>query len=143
MESNEVCIGGNKYRIVSSNAFETTETNIQESTSATDTDSEKLTQIVDILGGGEAGYAYVEMSVPVNEQSYEVNLGVNATQMHLRCDADVSIKLNTKTGDDINLLADDFPFTMSELRPNESIHRLFFTTGTSGAIIKVIAIGYR
>lgn len=101
-----------------------------------------LDKVVDILGGGEAAYSYVELSILPNQQIYEFDLGINATQLHVRCDADVSIRLNSVQGDDINLLADDFPFTLSELRPNESIRRLYFTTTSGTARVKVIAIGY-
>ena len=144
MESNEVCIGGNRYKIVDANANSYDPSPIVESPQIAETDGEKLDKVVDILGGGQAGYAFVKLEVPINNNQYEVNLGINATQMHIRCDTDISLKLNDRGGDDIELLANDFPFTMSELRPNESIERLFITTGaTSGAVIQVIAIGYR
>lgn len=142
MESTEICLGGNKYRIVGENG---TGVSTTEDFSVPTTDitvGEKLDRVVDILAGGRAGYSFTKMTIPPNQNSFEVNLGMNATQMHVRCDADVSIKLNSRSGDDITLKIDDFPFSMSELRPNESINRLYFTTETSGAVIQVITIGY-
>lgn len=145
MNSNEVCIAGNRYKIVGANDPQSSNMNMgTEQSTSTETDGEKLDKVVDILSGGDSGYAYVEMAIPQNNNQFEVSLGINATQMHVRCDKDISLKMNSKSGDDISLLADDFPFTMSELRPNESIRRLYVTTGTSGdTTVKVIAIGYR
>lgn len=134
-----VCIGGNKYRVVGDGSY-----NLPKgSTSDMSITEQKLTRLVNLAGGGEigGGYRSVKVDVPAHETAYEINLGIHATQLNIRCDQAVVVKLNSVQADDIFIEVSEFPFSISELKLNESIHTMFITTGDDSATVKILAFG--
>jgi hypothetical protein len=155
LNEGEICIRGNKYRIVGvDNEIDIesevyNEGTVDSSGSSTtppetfDTAEAKLDRIIELMGGGSngGGYKSIKITLPPREQKYEVMLGVMANQIHIRADQGLTVNMNSKSGDDIFIELAEFPFSLSELRENETIHTLFFTTGANTTNIKILAIG--
>jgi hypothetical protein len=138
-----VCIAGNKYRIVEDATGGNTYTLPQQPTVDMSVTESKLTRIVDIIGGGNigGGYRSVKTDIPAREQSYPMPLGLHATQVNIRADQAITLKLNSTQGDDIFIEVSEFPLSISDLSINESIHTLFITTGDNQTRVKVLAFG--
>jgi hypothetical protein len=101
-----------------------------------------LQRVLDIMGGGNIGGAYrsVKITIPALEQRYEIQLGIYATQLSIRCDKDITLVLNNPQFDSIFLEIADFPVSISSLRMNETIHTLYITT-TVDTEFQVVAFG--
>jgi hypothetical protein len=107
------------------------------------TNTEKLLQrLLDIEGGGAipGTYRSITVTIPANEQRYEVQLSIYATQFHMRCDQDVLLSFNSPQFDPITFEVGDFPLSISGLRMNESIRSVYITTSTDTEV-KIIAFG--
>lgn len=152
----EICIKGNKYRIVDTTQVaaqaETGEEIIlepeieQQGVGGMMSDSTlelKVDKIIDILGDGttNGGYRSVNITLPAREQKYPVMLGIHASQLHIRADQGLTLNMNSPSGEDIFIEVMEFPFSLSDLPRNAAIHTLYFTTGTNETNIKILAIG--
>lgn len=138
MADNIVCIGGNKYRIVDDGSPTTPVNAVDMSVT-----EQKLSRLVDIAGGGNllGSYRSIKIEIPPREKAWEVSLGINATQFNIRCDQAVTMTLNTSTGDNIFIEATEFPFSVSNLSINQSIHTVYITTGDNLTTVKILAFG--
>lgn len=148
--TDEICIKGNKYRIVNqdeSGAGDATGFDLllaqQAETERLQTLEGKVDRIIDVMGAGSTGGGYrsVNLTLPPREQKYPVLLGLLASQLHIRADQGLTVNMNSRSGEDIFIEIAEFPFSLSELKKNESIHTLYFTTGANTTVIKILAIG--
>jgi hypothetical protein len=150
LNENEICIKGSKYRIVNpeeGGTVDTTGSDLlleqQKETERLQTLEGKVDKIIDIMGSGSTGGGYrsVNLTLPPREQKYPVLLGLLASQIHIRADQGLTVNMNSRSGEDIFIEIAEFPFSLSELKKNESIHTLYFTTGANTTVIKILAIG--
>jgi len=154
LNEGEICIKGNKYRIVDTDTTVPTEQVVEpdagDQTGETGgepmdmgTLESKLDKVIDILGSGRinGGYRSVNLTLPPREQKYQVILGLYANQIHIRADQGLTINMNSRSGEDIFIEVLEFPFSLSELPVNTAIHTLYFTTGANTTNIKILAIG--
>jgi hypothetical protein len=153
LNEGEICIKGNKYRIVNPDDGGTEGNgevgmDLYPDTGVTDMESltslgNKLDKIIDIMGAGSSGGGYrsVNLTLPPRERKYEVRLGLLSSQLHIRADQGLTVNLNSESGEDIFIEIAEFPFSLSELRRKEAIHTVYFTTGTNETNIKMLAIG--
>lgn len=103
----------------------------------------KLQSLIDIAGGANSKgmYRYVSIDLPALEQKYEIQLGIRATQLLMQSDQDVTIIFNYTSRDNMFLAVGDFPFSISDLKPNEAIDTIYVTTGSVATTFKVFAVG--
>ena len=152
MADKEVCIGGNKYRILDDNDYGSSGSgsggNVvspqpYQQTVDMSTSEAKLTRLIDINGGGNigGGYRSIVVAIPPHEKSYEIGLGLNASQVNIRCDQGITLTLNGIQSDNIFIEVAEFPFSISDLKLNESIHTIYVSTGDNPTNIKVLAFG--
>jgi hypothetical protein len=155
LNEGEICIKGSKYRIVNPDADEGAESGSsdgigldlyleqQKTTGQLETLEEKVDKLIDIMGAGTTGGGYrsVNLTLPPREQKFQVMLGLLASQMHIRSDQGLTMNINSRSGEDIFIEVAEFPFSLSELHKNESVHTLYFTTGANTTNIKILAIG--
>jgi hypothetical protein len=139
MADNIVCIGGNKYQIVDDGYNPPTATNVIDMSIT----EQKLARLVDIAGGGSipGTYRSIKQDIPPREKSWEIALGVRATQLNIRCNQAVTINFNSTQGDNIFVEASEFPFSISELAINQGIHTIYITTGDNTTTVKILAFG--
>ena len=150
-----VCIDGNLYEIVPDDSTSTGTTvgggtivnpyNTNEDIgSEITTTNVTLQRLVDILGGGNipGGYVSITLTVPSQETSFEVPLGMQASQFVLNCDQDVTLTFNSSQGNNIFLNTSQFPFSVSGLKLNESVSSMFFTTGINPTNVSILAFGW-
>jgi len=156
LNSNEICIKGNKYRIVDESVPSEVPTDyvlepddgdqteiIPGMTGGDMTLESKLDKLIDLLGGGTTvgGYRSINITLDPREQKYQITLGLHADQVHIRSDQGLTININSPSGEDIFVESAEFPFSLSEIKRNASIHTLYFTTGANTTNIKILAIG--
>ena len=155
LNSDEICIKGNKYRIVNPDASAEEASDVgdqigidlyleqQKETEKLGTLEGKVDKIIDVMGSGSigGGYRSITITLQPREQKYQVMLGLLASQIHIRADQGLTVNMNSRSGEDIFIEIAEFPFSLSELRKNEAIHTLYFTTGANTTNIKVLAIG--
>jgi hypothetical protein len=152
LNEDEICIKGNKYRIVNpdeSGAEGAADAGVdlyleqQAEVERLQTLEGKVDKIIDIMGSGSigGGYRSVVLTLPPREQKYQVMLGLLASQLHIRADQGITVNMNSPSGEDIFMEVAEFPFSLSELRKNEAVHTLYFTTGANETHIKILAIG--
>lgn len=149
LNEGEICIGGNKYRIVNpdESGAEGADMDLyleqQKEMERLQTLEGKVDKIIDIMGAGSigGGYRSVTLTLPPRERKYEVRLGLLSSQIHIRADQGLTVNMNSESGEDIFIEIAEFPFTLSALRKNEAVHTLYFTTGVNTTIIKILAIG--
>ena len=150
--TDEICIKGSKYRIINpdESGAEGAADVGSEVYLAQQSEAEKLgtlegkvDKIIDLMGAGSigGGYRSVTLTLQPREQKYEVILGLLPSQIHIRADQTLLINMNSKSGEDIFVEVAEFPFSLSELKKNEAIHTLYFTTGANETHIKILAIG--
>ena len=119
MIGEEICVEGNRYRVVNS-----------------------VTPIGS-NGTGTGGYYSAKFTISAREKLYEISFGLKATQLNIRADYGFTMKLNSVQNDDIFIEVSELPFSISELKDNESIHTLFITTGDNDTEVRIFAIGQR
>jgi len=153
LEQGEICINGNKYRIVTPGGDGEREgdgevgmdlyPDQQKAEEKLSTLEGKVDRIIDIMGAGSVGGGYrsVNLTLPPRERKYEVRIGLLSSQIHIRADQGLIVTLNSESGEDIFIEIAEFPFSLSDLRTNEAIHTVYFTTGTNTTRIKLLAIG--
>jgi hypothetical protein len=157
LNPDEICIKGDKYRIVETGAEAPIETGTEyvlepdtgtqqgEQPQGEDmgTLESKLDKIIDILGDGSTngGYRSVNITLQPREQKYQIMFGLYANQLHIRSDQGLTINLNSKSGEDIFVEVMEFPFSLSELPRNAAVHTIYLTTGANITNIKILAIG--
>lgn len=152
LNADEICIKGNKYRIVKPDESGVEETagdgtdlylEQQQEVDRLQTLEGKVDKIIDIMGSGSigGGYRSVTLTLPPRERKYEVRLGLLSSQINIRSDQGLTVNLNSESGEDIFIEVAEFPFKLSGLRKNEAVHTLYFTTGANTTIIKILAIG--
>lgn len=153
LNEGEICIKGNKYRIVSDEGDAYTSPDVstdQYAPVSGITDSERLNALIEkvdaianVMGTGSVtgGYRSVNLTLPPREQKYQVMLGILANQLHIRADQGLLVNMNSTHNEDIFIEIAEFPFSLSELHKNEGIHTLYFTTGANTTNIKILAIG--
>jgi hypothetical protein len=102
-----------------------------------------LQKLLDVLGGGivRGAYRSIKITIPASEQRYEIQLGMYATQLSIRCDQAVTLVFNNPGFDNLYLDLADFPLSISDLRLNESIHTIYVTTGAVSTIFQIFAFG--
>lgn len=102
-----------------------------------------LQRLLDISGGGTLRGAYrsLNLLIPALEQRFEIQLGMYATQLSIRCDKDITLVFNNPAFDNLFLDTGDFPLSLSDLKLNEAIHTIYVTTGADDTTFKVFAIG--
>lgn len=143
----EICIGGNRYRVTDDESVPTSQVGYQvpEVSSGNNTVVEQLlARIVDLLGGGNLGGAYrsIQLDIGAKESAYEIPLGIHADNIVIRCDQNITLKFNRLDGgDNIFIDSSEFPFSISGLKLNNSIHTLFVTTGDQKTTVKILAFG--
>jgi hypothetical protein len=91
--------------------------------------------------GGQGGYRSINLTLPARERKYEVRLGLNASQIHIRSDQGLTINLNSESNEDIFVEIAEFPFSLSELSGGERITTVYLTTGSTETNVKILAIG--
>lgn len=143
MTDNEVCIGGNRYRILEGDSQDNASPMPSVISSDMSTTEQKLTRLVDISGGGDigGGYRSIVIEIPAHEQSYEIGMGLYATQVNIRCDQGITLTLNSTRSDNIFIDSAEFPFSISNLSLNGAIHTVFITTGANPTTVKILAFG--
>ena len=155
LNEGEICIRGSKYRIISqdeSNAqgdsVISSETSYAPQSGIADSERldtliNKVDALVNVMGTGSAtgGYRSVNLTLPPREQKYQVILGLLSNQIHIRADQGLTVNMNSQFGEDIFIEIAEFPFSLSDLHKNESIHTLYFTTGSNTTHIKILAVG--
>jgi len=158
LNEGEICVKGNKYRIVNqivSQDMGSQDMGSQDNmpydipqidivdTGKLATLIEKVDALVEVMGAGTTGGGYrsINLTLPPREQKYQVTIGLLANQIHIRADQGLIINMNSTHGEDIFVEIAEFPFSLSDLHKNESIHTLFFTTGANTTNIKILAIG--
>jgi len=152
LDPNEICIKGNKYRILDPNesgAEEASDIGMdfyleqQKETERLGTLEGKVDRLIDIMGAGSigGGYRSITLTLQPRERKYEVMLGLLASQIHIRSSQGVIVNFNSKSGEDVFIDLAEFPFSLSELHKNEAIHTLYITTGAVSTTLKILAIG--
>ena len=152
LNADEICIKGSKYRIVdtetvvaggAADAGMYLSTDQQAMTENLQTLEDKVDKIIDIMGYGSSGGGYRSINLTLNprEQKYQVMLGIYANQINIRADQALLLNMNSKSNEDIFIEVAEFPFALSDLRRNEAVHTLYFTTGANTTVIKIFAIG--
>lgn len=152
LNPDEICIKGNKYRILSpdeSGAEGAPDIGMdlyleqQKETERLGTLEGKVDKLIDIMGAGSigGGYRSITLTLQPRERKYEVMLGLLASQIHIRSSQGVIVNFNSKSGEDVFIDLAEFPFSLSELHKNEAIHTLYITTGAITTTLKILAIG--
>lgn len=152
LNPDEICIKGNKYRILSpdeSGAEEASNVGMdlyleqQKEVEQLGTLEGKIDKLIDIMGAGSIGGGYRSIVMPLNprERKYEIRLGLLANQVHIRSNQSIIVNFNSNSGDDVFIDLAEFPFSVSDLHKNEAIHTLYITTGGTSTTIKILAFG--
>lgn len=152
LNSDEICIKGNKYRILDpdeSGAEGAPDVGMdfyleqQEENERLGTLEGKVDRLIDIMGAGAIGGGYRSIVLTLNprEKKYEVLLGMFASQLHIRSNQGVIVNFNSRSGEDVFIDLAEFPFSLSELHKNEAIHSLYITTGATSTTVKILAFG--
>jgi hypothetical protein len=150
LNEGEICVHGNKYRIVGTSDESQDIAMRQYAPISGVSDSErldtlisKLDVLVDVMGAGSSGGGYrsINLTLPPRERKYEVRLGLLSSQINIRADQGLIVTLNSESGEDIFIEIAEFPFALSGLRKNEAVHTIYFTTGANTTKIKIFAVG--
>ena len=64
-----------------------------------------------VAGLFRGAYRSINITIPANEQRYEIQLGIYATQMNIRCDQDIQLIFNNTQFDTLSLEIGDFPLS--------------------------------
>jgi len=144
-----VCIGGDKYRVVSVDGsvagYTPEKLEVLDLLQSINNNLLSLltltSQTADITPSGAGGYKSIVQTIARRESKYEIYLGVKSRNLHIRGDQPILIQLNSTQNDDIRIELSEYPFSLSDLTMMEAVHTIYVTTEVEPTTVKIVATG--
>lgn len=142
MDPNEICIGGNKYRVVQcSGATGIIQTIPQSNTDVLNEINNRIRILSEYLIPKMPAYRYLSRTIVANSTREEISLGMKARHLYINTTHTVKVYLYSSGGDPITLTSADSPLTINDLNRMEEIDKIYIDTDANGTVLTIFALG--